>query len=316
MISAPTNSFSRRIFPKGNLAAICLLLASMMLSCNYGVIDLDVQGHRGCRGLMPENSIPAFEKAWELGVNTLEMDVVITKDRQVLVSHEAWFENDFCLDPAGNPVSESEGKQHNIYEMDFADVQKWDCGTKTNPRFPQQQKLSVTKPLLSDVFDAIESKVDYTDYDQPSRIPHYNIELKIEPNGVGVFHPEIPEFVELVLAVLQNKGVVERCTLQCFDPEGLREARRQDKTIALGLLIDEKEDYQAKISELGFYPEVLSPFWDLVDAQMLTFAAEKNMKVVPWTVNEEEDMRKLVRLGVHGMITDYPDRLLALLQEI
>ncbi|HEX2898913.1 MAG TPA: glycerophosphodiester phosphodiesterase family protein, partial [Bacteroidia bacterium] len=98
--------------------------------------------------------------------------------------------------------------------------------------------------------------------------------------------------------------------------EGLREARRQDNTVTLGLLIDENEDYKAKISELGFYPEILSPYWELVDEGMLTFAAEKNMKVVPWTVNETDDMRKLVRLGVHGIITDYPDRLQALLQEI
>lgn len=304
------------MLPSGKVTVICFSLAISMLSCNYGVIDLDVQGHRGCRGLMPENSIPAFEKAWDLGVTTLEMDVVITKDRQVLVSHEAWFDSEFCLNLDGRPMSESESAQTNIFQMNYAEVENWDCGTKPHPRFPGQQKLKVTKPLLSDVFDAIESRVDYNEYDVTSRIPHYNIELKIEPNGAGVFHPEIPEFVELVLAVLQNKGVAERCTLQCFDPEGLREARRQDKTIALGLLIDEKEDYQAKISELGFYPEVLSPFWELVDAQMLTFAAEKNMKVVPWTVNEVEDMRKLVRLGVHGMITDYPDRLLALLQEI
>ncbi len=316
MISLPLFSTFRRMLPTGRLTVLLFTLASTMVSCNYGVIDLDVQGHRGCRGLMPENSIPAFEKAWDLGVTTLEMDVVITKDRQVLVSHEAWFEADFCQNLDGGPMAESESVQTNIFQMNYEEVKNWDCGTKPHPRFPGQQKLKVTKPLLSDVFDAIESKIAFDEYEQPERIPQYNIELKIEPNGVGVWHPGIPEFVELVMAVIQNKGAAERCTLQCFDPEGLREARRQDKTIVLGLLIDEKEDYQAKISELGFYPEVLSPYWELVDEGMLTFAAEKNMKVVPWTVNEEADMRAMVRLGVHGIITDYPDRLLTLLQEL
>ena len=292
-----------------------LLIAS---ACNYGVIDLDVQGHRGCRGLMPENTIPAFDKAWEIGVTTLEMDVVVTRDSQIVVSHEAWFSHECCSKPDGSAISEAEEKQFNIYQMDYADVMRYDCGSRVHPRFPNQQKLPVFKPLLSAVIEHIEEQTmsEIT----PGRQPHYNIELKTEPGDT--FNPAPKHFVRLVLATLNSlhqdgESILhDRITLQSFDLQILKEIRRQDKNMRISLLIDEGEDYMKRLSEFGDYPDILSPDFNLVTADMLSFAASKNIKVIPWTVNENEDMRHMIQLGVQGIITDYPDRLVALLQTL
>jgi glycerophosphoryl diester phosphodiesterase len=284
-----------------------------MFSCNHGIIDLDVQGHRGCRGLMPENSIPAFEKAWTLGVTTLEMDVVISRDSQVVVSHEPWFSHAFCLDPDGREVTEAQERSHNIFQMDYVEVMRWDCGSKGNPKFPEQEKRKVGKPLLRDVFKTIEGLPGHSDV---NGFPKYNIEIKTEPGGEGIFHPDLETFAALVLKEIREYGLTDRCILQSFNLAALKAVRRQDMDIHLALLVDEGENYQSKIAQLGFYPEVLSTYWKQVDADMLGFAGEKNMQVIPWTVNEVEDMRTLIEMGVHGIITDYPDRLIALLPQL
>jgi glycerophosphoryl diester phosphodiesterase len=291
-----------------------ILMALLSLTaCNHGVIDLDVQGHRGCRGLMPENSLPAFEKAWESGATTFEMDVVITRDSQVVVSHEAWFSHEFCSKPDGTPVTEAEEKQLNIYQMDYADVLRYDCGKRGHPRFPEQQKVAVVKPLLSAVIEHME-EFSIFDQNEGYHQPKYSIELKTEPGEQ--YGPPAKEFVRLVLAELAPLEVQERCTMQSFDLEVLREVRRQNRTIKVALLVEEDEDYATRLSELGYYPEVLSPAAQHVDEAMLSFAATKNMTVIPWTVNEPEEMRRLIQLGVHGIITDYPDRLVALLEKM
>ena len=284
---------------------------SLLTSCNYGVIQLDVQGHRGCRGLMPENSLEGFAKAWELGATTLEMDVVITKDKQVVVSHEAWFDHNFCLDPNGNAIQAQDERKLNIYQLDYADVLKYDCGSKPYPAFPLQKKLKTAKPLLAEVFEAHEENLD-----DLLRQPKYNIELKRVPDTGNTYSPPIDEFVDLVLQQIYDFDVADRVTLQAFDVETLQAIQAADPDISLSLLIDSGEDYKQKLSDLAFYPQIISPSFEAVDTEMLGFAATKDMKVITWTVNEVEDMEKLIRLGVHGIITDYPDRLVALLEKI
>ncbi len=304
------------------IAQITLMMTLSLTACNTGVIDLDVQGHRGCRGLMPENTLPAFEKAWELGATTLEMDVVVSRDSQLVVSHEAWFSHEFCSKPDGSAITEAEEKQLNIYQMDYAEVMKYDCGTRVHPRFTSQQKMPVFKPLLSAVIAHMEEQNGTEPYDEHGNyhVPKYSIELKTEP--VAGFNPAPKVFVRLVLAELNGlrdngqADLIERCVLQSFDVEILREIRRQDRNVKIALLVEEGDNYKTQLSEFGDYPDILSPDFTQVDADMLSFAATKNMTVIPWTVNETDDMRRLIKLGVHGLITDYPDRLVALLQEL
>ena len=117
--------------------------------------EFDKQGHRGCRGLMPENTVPAMLYALGMGVSTLEMDVVITKDKKVILSHEPWFGKEITTKPDGKYIGEREERTYNIYWMTYEQTKTFDVGMKPHPRFPQQQKMKVTKPLLADVIDSI-----------------------------------------------------------------------------------------------------------------------------------------------------------------
>src|SRR6185436_12863608 len=121
------------------------------LQGNSMPVTFDKQGHRGCRGLFPENTIPAMKNALDLGVTTLEMDAVITKDKQVVLSHEPWFGEEITTKPDGTYMGNREERKFNIYWMTYEDVKTFDVGMKPHPRFPRQKKMKVVKPLLTDV---------------------------------------------------------------------------------------------------------------------------------------------------------------------
>lgn len=267
--------------------------------------SIDLQGHRGCRGLLPENSIPAMKRALDIGVTSLEMDVVITKDKQVILSHEPFMSHEICLDPDGNPISEEDEKSHNIYQMDYATVEQYDCGTKIHPHFPDQEKMRVSKPLLADVIDMAEAWAKETG--RPA--PNYNIEVKRKVERDGEFHPEGREFAELLIEVLREKGLAGRAFIQSFDIGILEESRKMAPEFTLVYLVEDHPDFRKSLSLLSFEPEYFSPKFDFVNEDMMAYCKERGMKVVPWTVNEESDMQRLLDLGVSGLISDYPDRL-------
>lgn len=267
-------------------------------------IVFDWQGHRGARGLVPENTIPAMIKAIDLGSVTLEMDAVITADKQVILSHEPFFNHEITTKPDGTSVSKAEEKQLNIYEMSYATTQRYDVGSKGNPRFPGQEKMAVTKPLLLDVIDA----ADQYALSKNKPLPRYNIETKSQPATDGIYHPNPKEFVDLIVSIIHHKKMTDRVTIQSFDIRTLQYLHQQYPTIKTVLLI---EDYNKKILadqllELGFTPTVYSPHYSLVNKAMVKECKKKGMRIVPWTVNDLATMKKLRSLGVDGIISDYP----------
>ncbi len=266
------------------------------------------------RGLLPENSIPAFTRALELGVTTLELDVVISKDKQVLVSHEPWLSSEICMGPDGNPIPDAGSRQtYNIFQMTYAEIREFDCGSKVVESFPQQEKIPTYKPLLSEVIDSTEAYLSHN-----GGQVFYNIETKSQPKGDGIYHPEPKEFVSLLLQVLEEKKLEGRVIIQSFDPRTLQEVHQQAPNLATALLIGSGQGNEAKtqIEQLGYKPPIYSPNWQLVDAAMIAYLHEEQVKVIPWTVNEEADMRSLIDLGVDGIISDYPDRLIKVLKEM
>ncbi len=274
--------------------------------------QLDIQGHRGCRGLMPENAIPGFIKALELGVTTLEMDAVITSDEKVILSHEPFFSPDICMDSTGLPITDDSAFDNNIYHMTYDQVRQFDCGTKVVESFPDQEKLRVHKPLLAEVIDTVEAYVQ-----EHSIAPvGYNIEIKSSLKGDSLYHPVPEKFAALLLSVIQDRGVGERVIIQSFDPRALRAVHKQNSEIRTALLIGSSSDYEKNIDNLGFVPTIYSPNWRLASADMVKKMHENNIKVIPWTVNEQEDMKHLIDLGVDGIITDYPDRLIDLVNSL
>ncbi len=275
---------------------------------NYRV---DVQGHRGCRGLMPENTIEGFKKALDIGVTTLEMDVVISKDLKVIVSHEPFFSHEIAKDSLGNDIDKNNEKNHNIYQLNYDEIQKYDVGTRHHERFPEQKKLTCYKPSLEDVFTEIEKycKMNHI------KAPFYNIEIKRVPFEDDSFHPVLEIFVKLVVETVQNSGFQERINIQSFDFASLRETKKIAPDIRLALLIEHPSDAENNIKSLGFTPEIYSPYFPLVDATLMEYAKSINMQVIPWTINEVSDMEKMLKFKVDGIITDYPDKLQEVLKK-
>jgi glycerophosphoryl diester phosphodiesterase len=236
--------------------------------------------------------------------------VVITGDGQVLVSHEAWLSHEFCLDSLGNEVTAENEQSFNLYHMSYDQIKQFDCGSRIHARFPAQKKMKVYKPLLTEVIIACEAYAK--EHDRP--LPGYNIEVKWEVDGENVFQPSPEEFSRLVLDALDGFQLGERVNLQTFDIPTLLAIHRQNPEMRLALLVDETENYKTKLSELGFYPPLLSPWFELVDEEMVAFAKGRGMKVVPWTVNEKADMERMIEVGVDGIITDFPDELLKMVK--
>ncbi|RDV14222.1 glycerophosphodiester phosphodiesterase [Pontibacter diazotrophicus] len=265
---------------------------------------LDVQGHRGARGLMPENTIPAMKKALDYGVTTLELDLSISKDKLPLVSHEPYFSATISLTPEGNAIPEAEEKNYNLYKLTYDEIRKYDVGSKPHPDFPEQQKMVAYKPLLAELIDSVERYA--ASRNMPP--PHYNIEIKASPEGDKVFHPEPEEFVALVMQVVQEKGIQERLILQSFDPRVLEQAHSKHPDIPIAFLVSNLKGLEANLQRLSFQPAVYSPYHKLVNSKIVEACHEKGIRIIPWTVNDKTRIRQLVRMGVDGIITDYPDR--------
>lgn len=273
----------------------------------------DVEGHRGCRGLMPENTIPAFLKALDLGVTTLEMDVVISKDRQVVVSHEPYFNADFSIAPDGKPVSKAEQKKLVLYQMSYDQIRQYDTGSNGNPKYPEQQKQKTHKPLLTEVIGQVEA------YRQQHKLAPvaYNIELKSDASEYNKSQPEPAPFCDLVQNVLTSRLPANRLIIQSFDFAVLKHWKQQADAghylpVRLSALVENLRGAEKNIADLGFTPAIYSPHYRLLSKQTIQSLHEQGIQVVPWTVNQRSDMERLKRWGVDGLITDYPDRAVGL----
>ncbi|MEO6330752.1 MAG: glycerophosphodiester phosphodiesterase family protein [Ginsengibacter sp.] len=267
-------------------------------------VTFDKQGHRGCRSLMPENTIPAMIKAIDLAVNTLEMDIVITKDKRLILSHEPFFNHEITTKPDGKFVAESEERSLNIYGMTYEETRKYDVGSKPHPRFPGQQKIKVSKPLLSDLIDSVEM---YCKQKNLKKI-NYNIETKTQPLTDNIYHPAPQEFVDLLINIILLKRIEKRVTIQSFDFRTLQYVHRKYPLIKTAMLIeeDDKRAFDQQLKELGFIPSVYSPHFSLVTKNIIKACHEKNILVIPWTVDELEKMKDLKQIGADGIISDDP----------
>ena len=264
----------------------------------------DIQGHRGCRGLKPENTIPAFITALDSGVTTIELDLAITKDRLIVVSHEPWMSAAICLDPSGQPIAVKSEKKQNIFQMTYEQVTQWDCGLKINERFPEQEKMKAHKPLLTEVILAVENHIkNFTKYEVD-----YSIEIKSLPDGDGKFHPKPQEFSDMVYNLLDQYLPMERVVIQSFDFRVLKYWHEKYPDVRLSALVENLKTIDENLADLGFTPSTYSPEYKLLSKEEVKHCHELKMRLIPWTVNDEKEMVALKGMGVDGFITDYPDR--------
>ncbi|PKD18815.1 glycerophosphodiester phosphodiesterase [Salegentibacter salinarum] len=267
---------------------------------------VQVQGHRGDRGNLPENSIPAFLSAVEKGADVLELDVVVSQDKKIVVSHEPVMLALYMLTPDGDSIAKENEKDYNLYKMDYDSIRKFDSGSRKNRLFPDQKSQKTYKPLLSEVIDTVENYIQVNDLDEVK----YNIEIKSSERNYGIFQPEPDEFVDLVMNIVVEKGIKDKVNLQSFDVHILQILNEKYPDTEVAYLVS-KEGIDKNLEKLEFVPDIYSPNYKLLKSkEVVDSIKERNMVLIPWTVNEEEDINRMLELEVDGIITDYPERVL------
>jgi glycerophosphoryl diester phosphodiesterase len=268
-------------------------------------VKITLQGHRGCRGLLPENTIPAFLKAVDLGVTALEMDVVLTSDKKVLVSHEAYMHPEICLKPDGSIIEEEEEKTLNIYKMTADSAQEYICGTFIHPQFLDQRQVKTYKPLLSEVVTAVNDHCEKTGLP----LPYFNIEIKSEEEDIGIFQPGPREYAQQIHKTIFELGIEDRSVVQSFDFQFLRELNLLEPKLQL-IALNEEENVQVNevLDSLSFKPFGYSPEYKLINEATVKYCKAHNLELPVWTVNDTTTIKELLEMGVTNLITDYPDK--------
>ncbi len=294
--------------------------------------DFDLQGHRGARGLRPENTLAGFAHALEIGVTTLELDCGVTKDGIVVVSHDRLLNSNHTRNADGRFL-EADGPA--IVDMTYEELRQYDVGrirpgSEYAAAFPEQVPVDGERiPRLADVFALVAKS--------GNRAVRFNIETKIDPA-----HPEQTvsplAFARALEAVIREAGMASRVTVQSFDWRSLRLLGALAPDIALVGLTDQQPDEDTVeigkpgtspwLGELdvddhgGSVPKLVQALgartWsphalDLTTA-LVAEAHALGLQVVPWTVNDPLAMERVIALGVDGLITDYPDRLRSVMQ--
>lgn len=255
-------------------------------------------GHRGFRGVYPENTILGFQKALQIPVNGIELDVVVNRDKQLVISHEPYFNKDFCLDSTGEIIRNE--KEFNMYTMTQDEIVQFDCGTKAHPKFPEQIHSKQVKPLCSALWEI-------KDLDSAKIIL---FEIKSEKDEYGVSQPYPDEFAKLVIKEASIFRYKQNIIFMSFDPEILNEISRLTNEYRMVLLTyNPLKSLKSALKELEFSPYALGMFYPTINQKVMQNLKRKNIQCFAWTVNDQIDADRLHALGIDAIITDYPDRI-------
>ena len=326
---------------KSNSIKFYFLIGSILLciSCNKDIAFLDVQGHRGARGLFPENTIEGFKRTLELDISTLELDLVITKDHIPIVYHDFYINPNLCLDENGDSINNK--KSNLIYDYTLREIKQYDCGS-LNPdleRFPEPPRINIPGeriPTLYEVFDLI--------HEYPNRNIWLNIEIKFNPEKQ--LTAPINIFVSEVIKIIKKYNSTDNVNIQSFDWEVLEIVKSIDPSILTAGLLDYSTVKSSNdsipspwlngihfentggtslsiLNEANKYIDVFSPNWKLVIpnhsrylGNTVTEIQNSGFTVIPWTINRTDIMINLIKEKVDGIITDYPDSLLMVMREM
>ena len=290
-----------------------ILVSAILAAMTLPASAFDLQGHRGARGLAPENTIPGFETALRIGVTTLELDTAMTKDGVLVVSHDSFLK---ATGPAIRSLT--------FDELQAYDVGRIQPGTAYAARFSTQKGTDgVRIPKLTDVFDLVKRNgADHI---------RFNIETKLTPTS-GSDTPDPDTFAAALVKAIQDAGLTKRATIQSFDWRTLMVAKRLAPEIervcltiqspgednirrnlpgpspwTAGLDIDDHDGSVPRLVKAADC-QVWSPFFRNVTAALVKEAHDLGLKVIPWTINEMADLELMYQTGIDGIISDYPDR--------
>src|SRR5699024_7854599 len=237
-------------------------------------------GHRGTRGLMPENTIPAFKKGIEVGANTIEFDVHITKDNQVVIYHDNSMTPAYTTKPDGSEIKNR--KKHTFYQMNYAKIKKFIIGEKPYPAFPEQQRMRTYAPLLTEMIDSIENFTQRKEY----KPVIYLLEIKSNPNTDGFEQPDPETYMKIMMNKLEPylKELKGRLIIQSFDMRPLQVLHKTHPDIPLGFLTsDVSKTVKENIEAMGFVPKYYNPHFSVVTHEFLKKCHDYQMKVQVWT---------------------------------
>lgn len=293
--------------------AFLLVACWAATSCNIAhntatakLSHIEVQGHRGDRGHFPENSLEAFRSAIDKGADVIELDVVISGDKKVVVSHEPFMSSEYVSLPNGMPVTREKERSYNLYQMPYDSIRKFDIGSKGNTHFPEQQKFKAYKPLFSELIDDMEA---YTAKHRPGKPIRYNIEIKSGADQYDKSQPQPDVFVAMVMEIVKKKEIQNRSNIQSFDPAILNALHKKYPDVTIAILAGDK-GLAKNLSKLDFKPQIYSPHYGQVNQALVDSVRKLNMRLIPWTVNDEKDIDKMIELKVDGIITDYPEKVI------
>ena len=288
----------------------CLLLCGCMQNPSESIT---VQGHRGFRGKWPENTAHAFIKAIEAGADVLECDVVCTSDNRLVITHDPFLNHEIWAHPDGTPVSEQEAQSLNIYRMTLDSLSQFRLGTFPHRRFSEQQQLESAVLPLNLIGLNVNRAAEVAGLNPVS----WNIEIKSRPEWDNVYHPAPDEYVRLFLENIDQNTVPIEYSVQSFDPRVLKSLHAQRPEVKCVLLSENPEtDPAAEIAALGFIPAGYSPHFSMVNNELIEYCRNQGIELIVWTVNEEDDIRNMINLGIRNIISDYPDRVVAIRNDL
>lgn len=276
--------------------AVLAFIVAMTLIAQPRIL---VHGHRGARAVWPENTLPAFEYAIGQGVDVLELDMAVTLDDVVVISHDPYLSRTICQGPEGGETA--------IHRLAFAQVRQWDCGALQNPAFPKQRLVPGTRmPTLEEVFDLAAA-----------RNVEFNIETKIDPRRPDLA-PDPATFARLVVDLVRKHGMEKRVIVQSFDFRTLKEVRKLAPELRLSALYEGTPKSFVEIAREagseGKSVEIVSPRFNLVTKEEVQAAHRAGIQVVPWTANTPALWRQLVDARVDAIISDDPAELISWLK--
>ena len=292
----------------------------------------DLEGHRGARGLAPENTLAAFKRALAIGVTTIETDLAATRDGVLVISHDPFLNPDLVRGPDGQWLPEKGAaiRSLSLVELKRYDIGRLNPGSRYAAQFPQQQSADGERfPTLVELIELVKR------HDKPVRL---NIETKITPNNPDqTVDPQT--FARLVVDTVRKSGMADRVTVQSFDWRTLVEVKKRAPEIATACLTIETDDnnnvksvgdgpspwtagldlrrYDGSVPRLAHAAgcAIWSPLARNATAARIAESHALGMSVLPWTVNDAAEMTRLIDAGVDGIITDYPDRLRRIMTE-
>lgn len=253
-----------------------------------------IHGHRGSRGTHPENTLPSFQEARDIGAGFVELDVHLTKDGHVIVFHDFEISGKLCRDSSGEPVK---GKLP-IGELTLAQIKSFECGSMKLPNFPSQQACPGAQ------IPTLEELIQWKLKEAPQM--NLNVEIKRE-HEPKPYRPSAELMAEKVVSVLSQYGLMKSSLIQSFDFEVVRAARKLDSSVRLSCLFEEEADFAQITIEND--AQVIAPYHKLLTEAHAEACLDAGLEILPWTVNEPDDWERMIDLGVRSIITDYPRKL-------